>query len=273
MPFRKAHWYVVVLLATTFVAFWPRYFSQLPGGRPDWHVHAAGALLWVLLVILQSWSIQTRRRTLHRSAGLASFVVFPVFLIGGVMAIQAEAADLATGIDNPGNALIGPFGFFDPLAIIGFTVLFHGGIKHRHTVQLHSRYMIATLLFLIEPIVMRLLSNNIPFFEPGNPDMIYRLAYAVAAGNVVAMATALFFYRRASRFGRPFLIVAGFVAAQEVLFETIGRTDEWAILFSQLASVSTAVLLVATGLVSVAVIWHAWLSGNRPGRSTAAAIA
>ena len=267
MPYRNAHWYVLGLLITTFVAFWPRYLSQLPAGKPDWHVHAAGALLWVLLVILQTWSIQAGKRNLHRSAGLSIFILFPLFLVGGAMAIQAEAADLAAGMDNPRNVLIGPFGFFDPLANIGFAVLFYCGIKHRRNIQLHSSFLIATLLFLVEPVVLRLLANYVPFFNTSDPEMTYRLAYAVAVGNATAIVISLFLYWRSPGFGRPFLIVVSFIVTQELLFETIGRTDEWAVFFSRLANANTTLLLAATGVASLALIWHAWLLGNQSRRS------
>ena len=54
------------------------------------------------------------------------------------------AADPTSNVDN-----IAQFGIFDPLANIAFALLFYSGLKYRHDVQLHSRYMLATLLFVI----------------------------------------------------------------------------------------------------------------------------
>lgn len=263
MPYRYAHFWVLALLALTFAAFWPSYFSKLPAGILAWHYHAAGAMLWTLMVVVQSWSIHTGHRTLHRSAGLASFVLFPLFLVGGMMAIQAETLPLTEGIGKPENMHVGPFGFFDPLANIGFAVLFYGGLKHRRNVQLHSRYMMATLLFLVAPVIWRLLANTIPFFNSSTPETMYRFSFAMAAGNAGAIALTYYFYRLAPKHGRPYLIVIGFIVAQQVLFETVGRLEAWERIFAQLAYVNPALLLTATGIVSLAVFWLGWEAGKQ----------
>ena len=270
MPFRNLHLIVLALLALTFVAFWPGYFSQLPAGKQAWHVHAAGAMLWTVMVSVQSWSIHNGHRALHRQAGLASFVLFPLFLIGGMMALQAETIPLVEGIGKPENLYVGPFGFFDPLANIGFAVVFYGGLKHRRNVQLHSRYMIATLLFLVSPVIWRLLENYIPVFDSGTPETQHRFSYAMAAGNAGALALTWYLYRLAPRHGRPFLIVIGFIAAQQVLFETVGRLDAWARIFRQLAFANSAVLLILTGIASLAIAWLGWVAGKRGGPPAAA---
>ena len=41
MPYRKAWIWVLALLALTFVAFWPGYFSKLPVKKLAHHYHAA----------------------------------------------------------------------------------------------------------------------------------------------------------------------------------------------------------------------------------------
>jgi uncharacterized membrane protein YozB (DUF420 family) len=262
MPYRNAHFVVLALLALTFVAFWPSYFSQLPSGKSAWHYHAAGAMLWTLMVIVQSWSIHGGHRTLHRNAGLASFLLFPLFLVGGMMAIQAETVPLTEGFGKPENINVGPFGFFDPLANIGFAVLFYGGLKHRRNVQLHSRYMIATLLFLVAPVIWRLLGTHSAFFNSSTPETLYRFSYAMVAGNAGAIALTWYLYRLAPKHGRPFLIVAGFIVAQQVLFETAGRLPAWERIFAELANVNSPLLLTATGIVSLAVSWLGWEVGK-----------
>jgi hypothetical protein len=263
IPYRNAHAVVLALLAMTFVAFWPRYFSQLPAGKQAWHVHAVGALLWTVLVIVQSWSIHHGHRTLHRKAGLASFLFFPLFLVGGVMVIQAEATTLASGLDKPEYAIFARFGFFDSMANIGFAVLYFGGLKHRSNVQLHARFMVASLLFLIAPVMVRLLGMSIPFFNFSTPETAHRIVYGVAAGSAVALALTYYLYCLAPKHGRPFLIVMGFIVAQQVLFETAGRIDLWARFFSQFAYVNSAALLTSTAVASVAVAWFGWEAGKR----------
>ena len=79
------------LLVLTFVAFWPGYFSRLPDKKIAHHYHAASAVLWMLLAIAQSWTVHHDRLALHRKLGLATFALFPFFLIAGLWVIHVEA--------------------------------------------------------------------------------------------------------------------------------------------------------------------------------------
>ncbi len=195
MPFRKAWLYVLALLALTFVAFWPGYFSKLPVKKLAHHYHAASAVLWMILAIAQSWTAHHNRLALHRKTGLAIFLLFPFFLGAGMWVIHVEAATLAGDLTNT-EENIAQFGWFDPLANIGFAWLFYGGLKYRHKVQLHARYMLATLLFVISPIGFRLLAIGIPFLRSDA-----NFSYAMAGGNLIALVIALYLYRQAPKPG------------------------------------------------------------------------
>jgi hypothetical protein len=273
MPFRKAWLYVLALLALTFIAFWPSYLSKLPEAKTAHHFHAASAVLWTTLAIVQSWTIHHDRIALHRKTGLAIFFLFPLFLVAGMWVIHVEATTLAGGLADPENKVIAQFGFFDPLANIGFAMLFYGGLKYRHKVHLHARYMLATLLFVVAPIIWRLLQSLVPFFSNDTPETAYRFSYAMAAGNAGTIAIALYLYSLAPKHGRPFVIVAGFVAAQEILFETLGRLPGWAPMFGSVSEVNLPFLLTVTGIAALGLAWHGWVAGARPNAPNAAATA
>ncbi len=259
MPYRKAYWFVLALLALTFVAFWPGYFAKLPGKKIAHHYHAASAILWMLLAIVQSWTIHHDRIALHRKIGLAIFILFPFFMVAGLWVIHVEAATLAGDFNSLEGTQIAQFGWFDPLANIAFAVLFWAGLKYRHKVQLHARYMLATLLFVIAPIGFRLLAMLVPFLRSDE-----NFSYAMAGGNFIALVVALALYRQAPKHGRPFLIAAGFIVAQAITFETLGRIPAWAPMFASVSYVNLPFLLVLTGIVSVGIAWHGWIAGARP---------
>jgi len=265
MPYRRAYLYVLALLALTFVAFWPGYFSKLPAKLMAHHAHAASAVLWMVLAIAQSWLIHHDGIVLHRKVGLATFILFPFFLVAGMWVIHVEATTLAAGLNTPAglgdpeNLTIAQFGWFDPLANIAFAVLFWSGLKYRYKVQLHARYMLATLLFVISPIGFRLLVIFVPFLRADE-----NFSYAMAGGNLIALAVALTLYRQAPKHGRPYLVAAGFIAAQAVTYETLGRLPAWAPIFARVADANLPVLLVLTALISLGVAWHGWVAGARP---------
>lgn len=273
MPFRHAWAYVTALLALTFVAFWPSYLSDLPAAKTAHHFHAASAVLWTILAMVQSWTIHHDQFALHRKTGLAIFLLFPFFLIAGVWVIHVEAGAITADLSNPDNVQAAQFGFFDPLANIGFALLFWGGLKYRYKVHLHARYMLGTLMFIVAPIIWRLLENSVPFFDNSTPETSYRFSYAMAAGNAGAIAIALYLYWLAPKHGRPFLVVAGIIAAQEILFETLGRLPAWAPIFASVADANLPFLLMLTAIVSLGIAWHGWVAGARPSAPRAAAAA
>jgi hypothetical protein len=260
MPFRKAWLWVLVLLTLTFVAFWPGYFSKLPDKKLAHHYHAASAVLWMILAIAQSWTAHHNQLALHRKSGLAIFLLFPFFMIAGMWVIHVEATTVAGDFTSLEGEQLAQFGFFDPLANIAFALLFWAGLKHRYKVQLHARYMLATLLFVISPIGFRLLAIAIPFLRPDE-----NFSYAMAGGNLIALAVALYLFRQAPKHGRPFLIAAGFIIAQEITFETLGRIPAWAPMFASVSYVNLPFLLLLTGIASVGIAWHGWVAGARPG--------
>jgi hypothetical protein len=266
MPYRKAWVWVLVLLALTFVAFWPGYFSKLPVKKLAHHYHAASAVLWMLLAIVQSWTVHHGQLALHRKAGLASFVLFPFFLVAGMWVIHVEATTVAGDLISVEGKQLAQFGFFDPLANIGFALLFWAGLKYRHKVQLHARYMLGALLFVISPIGFRVLPMLIPYLRPDE-----NFSYAMAGGNLIAFAIALYLYSQAPKHGRPFLIAAGFIAAQEITFETLGRIPEWGPMFGAVSQLNLPMLLILSGVGGLAIAWHGWTAGARPVTSKVAA--
>ncbi|HET7709370.1 MAG TPA: hypothetical protein VFK50_07550 [Sphingomicrobium sp.] len=269
MPYRRAYLYVLALLALTFVAFWPSYLSKLPQANLAHHFHAGSAVLWTMLAALQSWSIHHDRWALHRTAGLAAFALFPFFLVAGLWVIHVEAVTLAGGLADPDNLVIAQFGFFDPLANIGYAILFWGGLRYRYKVHLHARYMLGTVMFVVAPIIWRLLRGYVPGFA--ETDLPFD--YPFALGNLGALAIALALYWQAPKHGRPWLLVAGIIAAQAVLFLTVGKLPPWAPIFASVGDVNLPFLLVMTMIVSLGIAWHGWVAGARPGAPRAAVTA
>ena len=261
MPYRNAYLFVLALLALTFVAFWPTYLSDLPNAHPAHHWHAGSSVLWTLLAAFQAWTIHHDRWPLHRTAGLAVFLLFPFFLIAGLWVIHVETSTLAAGLTDPDNQDLAQFGFFDPLANVGFAILFWGGLRYRYKVQLHARFMLGTVMFVVAPVFWRLLENYVPML--GNESVDFDVPFAI--GNAGACAIALMLYRQAPKHGRPWLIVAAIIAAQAILFLTVGKFSAWAPIFASISQISLPLLLIGTAIVSFAIAWHGWVAGRRPG--------
>ena len=80
----------------------------------------------------------------------------------------------------------------------------------------------------------------------------------------MALAVALYLYYQAPKHGRPFLIAVGFIVAQQISFETLGRIPAWGPMFARVSDLNLPVLLTLTGIASVGIAWHGWIAGERP---------
>lgn len=270
MPYRHAHWYLLLLFPLTALAFWPNYFGKLADSPYAFHVHGVTASLWIVLLAFQSWSIHRRRNRLHRSAGLASLALFPLFVAGGLLVIQTMAVKFAGGSD-PFYAVFGArLGAVDAISSAAMPVLFYLALKERRRVHLHARYMLAPVLFLLPPILSRLMPALPPLAIAGPADF-HRFGYGVHLSDALAIGVAAILYSRAPKWGRPFLIVGLLVGAQSLAFETLGRTDLWEGLFATIGSVPTAaVASLGLGLGALAA-WSGWMAGRSARRPMATA--
>ena len=270
MPYRHAHWYLLLLFPLTGLAFWPNYFSKFAASPYAFHVHGITASLWIALLAAQSWTIHHRRNALHRTAGIASLALFPFFLAGGLLVLQTMAAKIGTR-EDPFYVVFGArLGTMDALSSIALPFLFYLAMRWRRKVHLHARYMLAPVLFLLGPILSRLMPALPPFAVTG-PETFYRFGYGLHFSNGIAVAVAALLYAKAPKHGLPFLVVGGLVLVQSLLFETLGRTQGWVTLYSSLANVPTP-LVVSLGLAGGVMAGAAgWIAGQKPARREAAA--
>ena len=232
----------------------------MPEANLAHHFHAGSSVLWTLLAALQSWTIHHDRWSLHRTAGLAVFALFPFFLVAGIWVVHVETVTLAAGLTDPDNLTLAQFGFFDPLANIGFAIMFWGGLRYRYKVQLHARYMLGTVMFVVAPVIWRLLRNHVPGLLEGQ--VPFDVPFAV--GNAIACAIALTLYWQAPKHGRPWLLVAAIIGAQAIGFLTLGKLPAWAPIFASFSVLNLPLLLLVTAIASLGIAWHGWVAGARP---------
>ena len=248
MPYPHAHWALLALVAALSVAFWPGYFSRLGESPLAHHVHGLTASLWILMLLLQSWAIHGRRIRLHRAVGRSSLLLFPLFLVGGLMVLHAMATGFAAQADPFMVKFGARLGLLDLIAVAAFAWLYHGALRHRRNVQLHARFMLATPLLLLAPIVSRLLTFHVPYFAIEGLEDFPVFFANLHVSNGVALVTALWLYASAPRHGWPFLAVAGVAVFQGAAFQWVAATAGWQATFAAFAAVPVAV----PGLVGLA---------------------
>lgn len=256
MPYRNAHWAVLMLMPLILTAFWPGYFGQLREAPLALHGHGLSASAWLLLLALQLWSIHARKMMLHRTAGLALFVIVPVFAGASLAAIQGGFALFAVQSDPFHAAFAVRLGMVDLIALATFVGLVRYALVTRRSARTHASAMLATGLLVLPPILARLvplLPNFADMAVAGAQGFV--LAFHVGQGLAVLAALGLYL---ADRKARTFLVVAVSIGVQSVLFETVGASTLWATLATKTTAIPAGLLALIGATLTTAVLYQGW---------------
>ncbi len=263
MPYPRAWLWVTVLLVLTVPAFWPNYLGNLAAADWKLHVHGMTAGLWVLLVILQSFTIHRGKRELHRSVGLTSIVAGPLFLAGGMLVI----ASMATRESPFYELFAARLALVDSISVLAFAVFLFCAIRDRRTVGLHAGWMLATIFPLINPTIGRLFPGFVPGLTIRSLEELPRFAGSVHLAQVIALGIATYLFLRNRRHGTPMLAVIGMLVVQSILFETLAYSAWWSDIHAQIGNISPTVLILFGLLLGASAIAAGWRLGAQSRRS------
>lgn len=147
---------IACLLALGVIAFWPGYLADPVGlGSGYTHFHALTSALWFALVIVQPLLILRGRRDIHRRLGSISWVLGPLVIIA--MFLGAHALQEAFQV---GAGRVLPYVFWLQwwLALM-FGTFWGLAMFLRRDRFLHARFMAATALTFIDPVIARLVER------------------------------------------------------------------------------------------------------------------
>jgi type IV secretory pathway VirB2 component (pilin) len=212
------------------------------------------------MLIAQSWTIHHDRRSLHRSMGTMSLLLFPLFLAGGSTIFLGMAQRYVQG--SPFHVMYGPnLAWLDFVSIGGVAYLYYEALRQRRKVHAHSRYMLATIIFLLPPIFGRL--SAIPLGVRG-PEDFHRLGMGFQVTNVLIALGAFWLAYHSRRHGRPFAVAGALTLLAAFLFQFVGPMPAWRAMLSRAAEIPTAPFALSAGLAGVVVAYAGWVGGRRP---------
>ena len=275
MPYAKAPYFMLAVIAVIIGGFWPTYWSVLGASLWQFHFHGAASTVWVLMVLAQSWLVHKNQLPLHRTIGKSSLLLFP-FLIGGLTAIiDVTAKNYAIGdaAANPITMMFGPAFLIGLLvALAAYVTLYFLALKNRRKVWPHAGYLLGTPIILFESPFSRLMSNlEVPGFAISGPQDFDLVLRGIIYSDAIALLFCLAVYWRIGERARPFLVTAGFVGLQ---MATMGLMNEMEWLKSALLALASVPsgLLVMTGIgLGALTSWAGWQAGKRPAIPIAAA--
>jgi hypothetical protein len=274
MPYRHANWFVGLTLAVIIAGFWPSYFTQFGTAPAAFHMHAITSTVWVALLMVQVWSIQNRKNSLHKAVGKASLILFPFMIVGFVAIINHTAWRLANEA-NPVTAAFAPsFGVGMASAIVMYLVLYYLALRQRRTIALHAGYMLMTPAVLFESPFSRILLDHAPFLiftGSGFPQIVLD-SIVISMGLVVVFCLGLYAFNR--KHGAPFLLTAIMIAIQAALMYFAPSIGVLRTGMEAYASLPDMLTLIAAFAIAAAVTWAGWTHGAprpRAGRAAAPA--
>ena len=217
--FMSSGWYALGLLLLAILAFWPVYVTKLPFEAELYvHLHTAGVVVWMAFLIAQPLLIRYGRRPLHRRVGKLSYALVPFILVTSLLLAHSRAGAMTQeAFARDGDGLYLPLA-----AMVLFFICYVLAIRNRRDPFIHSRYMIATLLPLIDPVTFRLLL----FYSPLTPsDMVFpAIGYLLTDSILLLLAWA---DRNEPRAGKVFLRLLPVFLLVHLGWFTLGQTKAW----------------------------------------------
>ncbi|HKI46217.1 MAG TPA: hypothetical protein VKA08_12875 [Balneolales bacterium] len=180
--YRHAYIYIAGIFLFIFVGFFPDYFSRL--GKTDLihHIHAVFAMLWMVLVVTQTYLIGRDNVQWHRRLGKLSFVLAPMLVITALDMVHLALGRGTTPL-TLGDGRIA-LAYIDISLLLYFILFYILAIVNRRDFRKHQRFMVSTAFVVIPPALGR-----IPFFYmyPGHLSAWMSEFYAVIFIEIVLL--------------------------------------------------------------------------------------
>lgn len=209
----------LALLLLSFPAFWPPYVSRLSSVDEIYvHLHTLGVVAWMSLLIAQPLLIRRRRFVLHRRIGRLSYGLAPYVALTSVLL----AHDRFQKMDAATFALARQAVYLPLIAVALFITCWALAIASRRRPGPHGRFMTATALPLIDPIVARLLA----FYTPVPDDPVVYPLIGYGATDAILLAW-LWAERRNLQGRRTLLILLALFLPAHLGWFTLAQTAGW----------------------------------------------
>jgi len=170
--YRYGFLFATLVFGIVIWGFWPSFYGHPLSLKTNMHyVHATATTLWIMLLVTQPLLIRLNNRSLHKTMGKLTYLIFPLMIVTGWFLIQSRQHAL-TEVDDFS------YGFFYLIVQSTFVeTLFYGlGLYYRKEPAMHGRWMLATAFPLLPAATDRLLGRI--FYE--NPLAAQYTGWAVA---------------------------------------------------------------------------------------------
>jgi hypothetical protein len=207
------------LLLLSGLAFWPRYLSKSRAEVDGYtHFHAALGVLWLVTAAAQSLLVRGQRLSAHRRVGRATWVLAPVFAVSTILLAHYRFRRM-----SPETFAAEAYWLYLPLfTAVLFATAYGLGAAWRRVPAVHGRFMAATAVLLVDPVVARILYFYLP---PLPSDPLYQaVTFSILSAILLLMFRSL---PQGAPGRRAFAGFVAFAVAAQLLWFVLPQTKAW----------------------------------------------
>jgi len=224
LPIWMQQWWLwfALILAVTFLAFWPSFFSAIVRVDASVIVHGISATAWMVLTVVQAWLIKARRRTFHRALGYGSLALAVVLVISGLQMLRQMV--VREGTAAIGVPMLGMKFFYIDITGLALFVLFLAlaiRAARKRDIGLHLRLVACTAIIPLEAALERVFLYTAPQWVPG-PDVALSASIRALIGLTAALAIAEWRY---GRLRWPFPCMLAYYLFAMLTIEPVANAD------------------------------------------------
>ena len=221
--FPKAHLWLLIPFVLTILGFYFSYWSKLSEVPFRHHGHGITATLWYVLLVIQPWIYNNKSLALHRKVGFVG-----LFLAGGVVfsALQVIPYNITSGLTD---YLKYGLSFFDFGALFGFSLSVIMAMINSKSIDKHSRWMISTAFWALQPAISRLIFFPLYIGSGGNPPIAFIDAIYLSLLTVIIPIIIMVYldYRKYKKVYRAYLFALIGTFLLTALVKVMGHAEWW----------------------------------------------
>jgi hypothetical protein len=164
---------------------------------------------------------------------------------------------------SPFHAMYAPnLAWLDVVAVVGVAYFYYQALRQRRKVHPHARYLLATAIFLLPPILGRL-SPVLPGLSVAGPQDFWKLEIGFQTANGLTAALAFALAVHSGKHGRSFYVAGILTVLASVLFQTIGETAWWERLYAGSTQIPVHPFALTAALAGAAIAYLGWTRGRQ----------
>ena len=222
--FPKAHLWLIIPFLIAFTGFYFTYWSKFSEARFVQHLHGLSATAWFVLIIVQPFLYQKSKMNLHRILGTIG-----LFIAGGVVFSAMQVIPNNLKLENISENLRYSFIFADFVFVFGFSYSVIMAIIYKKDVDIHARYLISTVFWVMLPALSRLIYFPL-LISYGFPTPISFLQCVYIAGGSILLVLCILIlldFLKEKKLYRPYLLVTLTTLVVLLSWNYFGYAEWW----------------------------------------------